>query len=129
MPEEEPLPGHGPHRRGRGAALRCHGQRSAASQPLPGQRFRSEGEEGLPVCLDTHTIRSLVTLSCVCVCVRCLRVFRDVTVTGVTVIADKNVAITITIFISNKIIISVDNRARGVETVCLNPSQRFIRVS
>ena len=29
---------------------------------------------------------------------------------------------TITVFISNKIIIAVDNRARGVETVCLNPS-------
>jgi hypothetical protein len=42
-----------------------------------------------------------------------------------TVNRDKNV----TIIISNKIIIAVDNRAHGVETVCLNPPHRFIRVS
>jgi hypothetical protein len=36
-------------------------------------------------------------------------------------------SVTITVFISNKLITAVDNRARGVETVCLNPSQRFIR--
>ena len=38
-------------------------------------------------------------------------------------------SITITVFISNKIIIAVDNRAGGVETVCLNSSVLFIRVS
>ena len=53
----------------------------------------------------------------------------DVTVIGVMVTLIKMLSITITVFISNKIIIAVDNRTCGVETVCLNPSQHFVRVS